>query len=146
MPSLPTASPSLTPLVVLAHGIGALVVVAQLLFLESENPSKPLSLYINSPSGTVTVGLAIYDRVPLPPQRQGHDPQAVRGHHRVGDHQAGDRHRHPRQGDTQGEGEAEHYLRQVQEEDPGEDREVHGEEPDYVARRGQGVWDCGRGH
>ena len=33
----------------------------QLLFLESENPSKPLSLYINSPGGSVMAGLAIYD-------------------------------------------------------------------------------------
>ncbi|XP_073000803.1 ATP-dependent Clp protease proteolytic subunit 2, mitochondrial [Typha latifolia] len=37
------------------------VVVAQLLFLESENPSKPIHLYINSPGGAVTSGLAIYD-------------------------------------------------------------------------------------
>ncbi|XP_076891022.1 ATP-dependent Clp protease proteolytic subunit 2, mitochondrial-like [Bidens hawaiensis] len=37
------------------------VVVAQLLFLESENPSKPINLYINSPGGAVTAGLAIYD-------------------------------------------------------------------------------------
>lgn len=39
----------------------ASVVVAQLLFLESENPSKPINLYINSPGGVVTAGLAIYD-------------------------------------------------------------------------------------
>ncbi|KAL5993437.1 hypothetical protein ACLOJK_014362 [Asimina triloba] len=39
----------------------AAVVVAQLLFLESENPSKPINLYINSPGGVVTAGLAIYD-------------------------------------------------------------------------------------
>ncbi|KAJ8460861.1 hypothetical protein OPV22_033787 [Ensete ventricosum] len=39
----------------------ASVVVAQLLFLESENPSKPVHLYINSPGGAVTAGLAIYD-------------------------------------------------------------------------------------
>lgn len=39
----------------------ASVVVAQLLFLESENPSKPISIYINSPGGVVTAGLAIYD-------------------------------------------------------------------------------------
>ncbi|KAH7692182.1 ATP-dependent Clp protease protease subunit protein [Dioscorea alata] len=39
----------------------AAVVVAQLLFLESENPSKPIHLYINSPGGVVTAGLAIYD-------------------------------------------------------------------------------------
>ncbi len=37
------------------------VVVAQLLFLESENPDKDISLYINSPGGVVTAGLAIYD-------------------------------------------------------------------------------------
>jgi len=37
------------------------VVVAQLLFLEAENPEKDISLYINSPGGVVTAGLAIYD-------------------------------------------------------------------------------------
>lgn len=37
------------------------VVIAQLLFLESENPKKPLYIYINSPGGNVTSGLAIYD-------------------------------------------------------------------------------------
>jgi ATP-dependent Clp protease protease subunit len=37
------------------------VVVAQLLFLESENPDKDIALYINSPGGIVTSGLAIYD-------------------------------------------------------------------------------------
>lgn len=37
------------------------LVVAQLLFLESENPDKDISLYINSPGGSVTAGLAIYD-------------------------------------------------------------------------------------
>ncbi len=36
-------------------------IVAQLLFLESENPDKDISLYINSPGGAVTAGLAIYD-------------------------------------------------------------------------------------
>ena len=36
-------------------------VVAQLLFLESENPDKDISLYINSPGGSVSAGLAIYD-------------------------------------------------------------------------------------
>jgi ATP-dependent Clp protease protease subunit len=39
----------------------ASLIVAQLLFLESENPSKPISMYINSPGGVVTAGLAIYD-------------------------------------------------------------------------------------
>jgi len=37
------------------------LIVAQLLFLESENPDKDISLYINSPGGSVTAGLAIYD-------------------------------------------------------------------------------------
>ena len=37
------------------------LIVAQLLFLESENPEKDISLYINSPGGVVTAGLAIYD-------------------------------------------------------------------------------------
>ena len=37
------------------------VVVAQLLFLESENPDKDIHLYINSPGGLVTAGLAVYD-------------------------------------------------------------------------------------
>ena len=37
------------------------VIVAQLLFLESENPDKDISLYINSPGGAVTAGMAIYD-------------------------------------------------------------------------------------
>ena len=37
------------------------VIIAQLLFLESENPDKDISLYINSPGGAVTAGMAIYD-------------------------------------------------------------------------------------
>src|SRR5690606_25974254 len=37
------------------------LVVAQLLFLESENPDKDISIYINSPGGSVTAGLSIYD-------------------------------------------------------------------------------------
>ena len=39
----------------------ASLVVAQLLFLESEDPNKEISLYINSPGGSVTAGMAIYD-------------------------------------------------------------------------------------
>lgn len=39
----------------------AALICAQLLFLESENPGKEISLYINSPGGVVTAGLAIYD-------------------------------------------------------------------------------------
>ncbi len=37
------------------------VIIAQLLFLESENPDKDINLYINSPGGVVTAGMAIYD-------------------------------------------------------------------------------------
>ena len=39
----------------------ATLVIAQLLFLEAENPKKEISMYINSPGGVVTSGLAIYD-------------------------------------------------------------------------------------
>lgn len=42
------------------EGVSASI-VAQLLFLEADAPSKPISLYINSPGGSVTAGLAIYD-------------------------------------------------------------------------------------
>ena len=41
--------------------VSASVVVAQLLFLESEDPGKDINLYINSPGGSVTAGMAIYD-------------------------------------------------------------------------------------
>ncbi|MBN8943958.1 MAG: ATP-dependent Clp protease proteolytic subunit [Rhizobiales bacterium] len=41
-------------------GMAALI-CAQLLFLESENPKKPIAMYINSPGGVITSGLAIYD-------------------------------------------------------------------------------------
>jgi len=37
------------------------LIVAQLLWLESENPDKDIHLYINSPGGTVTAGLSVYD-------------------------------------------------------------------------------------
>ena len=39
----------------------ASLVVAQLLFLESEDPDKDIQLYINSPGGSITAGMAIYD-------------------------------------------------------------------------------------
>ena len=39
----------------------ASLIVAQMLFLESENPNKPINFYINSPGGLVTAGMAIYD-------------------------------------------------------------------------------------
>ena len=37
------------------------IIVAQMLFLESDDPDKPISMYINSPGGSITAGLAIYD-------------------------------------------------------------------------------------
>lgn len=43
----------------------ATVIVAQLLFLEAENPKKEISMYINSPGGVVTSGLSIYDTMQL---------------------------------------------------------------------------------
>lgn len=43
----------------------ASLTVAQLLFLESEDPEKPITLYINSPGGSVTAGMAIYDTMQL---------------------------------------------------------------------------------
>lgn len=43
------------------HDGMASLIVAQLLFLESENPKKEISMYINSPGGVVTAGLSIYD-------------------------------------------------------------------------------------
>ena len=43
------------------NDVTASLVVAQLLFLEGQDPTKDISLYINSPGGSVTAGLAIYD-------------------------------------------------------------------------------------
>ena len=43
------------------NDVSAGLVVAQLLFLESEDPDKDINLYINSPGGSVTAGMAIYD-------------------------------------------------------------------------------------
>ena len=43
------------------YEVTASLVVAQLLFLESEDPTKDINLYINSPGGSVTAGMAIYD-------------------------------------------------------------------------------------
>lgn len=43
------------------NDVSADLIVAQILFLESQNPEKDISMYINSPGGSVTAGLAIYD-------------------------------------------------------------------------------------
>jgi len=45
--------------------VSANLIVSQLLFLESEDPGKDISLYINSPGGSVTAGMAIYDTMNL---------------------------------------------------------------------------------
>ena len=45
------------------HDATADLIVAQLLFLESQDPNRDISLYINSPGGSVTAGLAIYDTI-----------------------------------------------------------------------------------
>ncbi|MGA2977644.1 MAG: ATP-dependent Clp protease proteolytic subunit, partial [Spirochaetia bacterium] len=45
------------------YDLNADLVVAQLLFLESQDPEKDIHLYINSPGGAVTAGLAIYDTI-----------------------------------------------------------------------------------
>ena len=53
-------------IVFITGGVGdemATVIIAQLLFLEAENPDKPISMYINSPGGIVSSGLAIYDTI-----------------------------------------------------------------------------------
>ena len=106
-------------------------IIAQLLFLESEDPDKDINLYINSPGGVVTSGMAIYDtmqfmKAPVsticvgqaasmgallltagakekirPSQRSNHDSPAVRGN-------AGPGHgyRNPGQGNPQNQGTA----------------------------------------
>lgn len=45
------------------NDLNADLVIAQLLFLESQDPSRDISIYINSPGGSVTAGLAIYDTI-----------------------------------------------------------------------------------
>ena len=59
------------------------LIVAQLLFLESEDPEKDIFLYINSPGGSVTAGLAIYDTM------QYVKPDVATHLHRAGGHHGG---------------------------------------------------------
>ena len=56
------------------NDVSASVVVAQLLFLESEDPSKDINLYINSPGGSVTAGMAV---VVVGRFSQAHSPSSV---------------------------------------------------------------------
>ena len=78
------------------------LVVAQMLFLEMEDPDKEINLYINSPGGSVTAGMAIYDngRVPAGGGCEGYAPHAAQ----CRDHDpsafgwcagTGERYRHP---------------------------------------------------
>jgi len=55
------------------RGLMANLVVAQLAVLESENPDKDIHLYINSPGGSVTAGLSIYDTMPVHQAGREHD-------------------------------------------------------------------------
>ena len=48
-------------IIFLVNDVSASVIVAQLLFLEADDPDKDIQLYINSPGGSVTAGMAIYD-------------------------------------------------------------------------------------
>ena len=66
----------------------ATLTVAQLLFLEAENPKKEISMYINSPGGVVTSGLAIYDTMQFIRDRERrhqhdrrHRARRFSGHH-----------------------------------------------------------------
>ena len=97
------------------------LIIAQLLFLEAENPEKDISIYINSPGGSITAGLAIYDTMQdvkpdiaticigpaasmaavllagealLPPQLPRPHPSALA----PGPRRAGNGHRHSREG------------------------------------------------
>lgn len=54
----------------------ATLIVAQLLFLEAEATSKPIHLYINSPGGSVTAGLSIYDTY-VTQKSYSHDSDAI---------------------------------------------------------------------
>ena len=61
--------------------VTANLIVAQLLFLESENPDKDISFYINSPGGSVSAGLAIYDTMQFIKTRCQHAVRGAGGKH-----------------------------------------------------------------
>src|SRR5262245_41760282 len=60
-----SAATTFSPVCSRSGSFSAMLVVAQLLFLEAENPKKDISIYINSPGGTVTAGLAVYDTMQM---------------------------------------------------------------------------------
>jgi ATP-dependent Clp endopeptidase proteolytic subunit ClpP len=136
------------------------LVVAQLLFLESENPDKDIFLYINSPGGSVSAGLSIFDTmnfikpdvstlcmgmaasmgsVPADGRRQGQALRAAQlAHHdppalgrRAG---PGHRHRDPGARDPQDPRAAQPHLRRAHRPAAGEDRRRHGARLLHVAR------------
>ena len=57
------------------------LVVAQMLYLESENPDKDIHLYINSPGGSVTAGMSIYDTMQFVRCNVSHDVHRASGEH-----------------------------------------------------------------
>ncbi len=61
--------------------VTANLIVAQLLFLESENPDKDISFYINSPGGSVSAGLAIYDTMQFVKPDVSHAVRGAGGEH-----------------------------------------------------------------
>ena len=75
--------------------VSANLIAAQMLFLESEDPGKDIQLYINSPGGSVTAGMMIYDTMQYikcdvsticmgPAKRRDYDPSALRWSQRTG--------------------------------------------------------------
>ena len=142
------------------------LVIAQLLFLESEDPEKDISLYVNSPGGVVTAGLAIYDtmqylRAPVSTiclgqaasmaavlLAAGAKGQAVCAPAQP-DHDSPGLGRLPRQRPRRGHPDARvgtprqpepRDSRAPHGPDGREDRGRHGPRPVHVARRGQGLW------
>ena len=65
--------------------VTANIVIAQLLFLEADNPDKDIHLYINSPGGVVTAGMAIYDTMQyIKPDVQSSRRAALDGRRQTG--------------------------------------------------------------
>ena len=147
------------------------LVIAQMLFLEAEDPEKDINLYVNSPGGSVTAGLAIYDTMQyVKPavsticmgqaasmgalllcagakgKRFALPNSRIMIHQPLGGRPGpGDGHRHPCEGDPANSGRAERDPGQAHRPADGEDREGHGPRLLHVGRGGQGVWHRRRG-
>ncbi len=126
------------------------IIIAQLLFLESEDPSKDIYLYINSPGGIITSGLAIYDTMQyikapvvttcigqaasMGAPCRGRERQAFRAASLADPHPsaawrsagAGERYRHPGKRDTENAGIDQHHTRETYRSASREGREGHG--------------------